>query len=516
MIGTIGRAARTALATLALAALVGVFGAHAAVDGVTSASSTFPLTAREGFISAPDGGSVYMWGFALGDNTMQYPGPTLIVNQNDTVTVTLTNTLTVPASLVFPGQSNVRATGGTRGPIAREAAPGQTVTYTFTASEPGTYTYFSGTNPELQVEMGMFGAIVVRPASNPAAWAYNHADSAYDHEYLYLISDVDPVIHRQVMIGQMASVDLTTRFPVYWFINGRALPDTMGPANDPLLPSQPYNCLPVMHPGERVLIRLVGGGTDYHPIHLHGNHHRVIARDGRLQTAVAGADLAEFAFTTSTGPGRTFDAIFTWTGENMGWDIYGHAITDPLLTHADARRNEVFVPTTLSAGIGPGDLALTVTDGAGLPATASFRAVLWTGGDFPGTLREVVRMKRSSGNTFTIAGRGMEGTAASAWPGGAGVAFTDHGKAVPVTLPGQLDLTNGLFWSGSPFLGTEGVLPPGEGGFNPNSGFFFMWHSHAEKELTNFDIFPGGMATMAIVENPNVVIVDTPNIIALP
>ena len=120
MIGTIGRSARTALATVALAALVGVFGAHAAVDGVTSASSTFQLTARDGFISAPDGASIYMWGLALGDGAMQYPGPTLIVNQNDIVTVTLTNTLTVPASLVFPGQSNVRATGGTPGLIARE------------------------------------------------------------------------------------------------------------------------------------------------------------------------------------------------------------------------------------------------------------------------------------------------------------------------------------------------------------------------------------------------------------
>lgn len=514
MIGKIGRAARTALATLALAALVGVSGAHAAVDGVTSASSTFHLTAIDGFISTPDGGSLYMWGLAVGGGGMQYPGPTIIVNQNDNVTVTLTNNLSVPVSLVFPGQANVKAIG-TLGAITREAAPGQTATYTFTASEPGTYTYYSGTNPELQIEMGIFGAIVVRPASNPATWAYDHPDSAYDHEFLYLISDVDPVIHRQVWQGQLASVDMTTRWPVNWFVNGRALPDTMAPANDPLFPAQPYNCIPTLRPGERLLLRLVGGGSDYHPIHLHGNHHRVIARDGRLLTAVAGADLAELAFTTSTGPGRTYDAIFTWTGENIGWDIYGHSITDPLLTHADPRRNEVFVQTTLSGAITAGASSLTVADGSGLPATASFRAILWTGA-FPGVSREVVRIRRSTGNTFTIAGRGLEGTTASAWAGGASIAFTDHGKAVPVSLPGQLDLTNGTFWSGSPFLGTAGVLPPGEGGFNPNSGFFFMWHSHAEKELTNFDIFPGGMATMGIVEHPDVVIVDTPNIIALP
>ena len=32
-----------------------------------------------------------------------------------------------------------------------------------TASEPGTYTYYSGTNSGLQVEMGLVGAIIVRP-----------------------------------------------------------------------------------------------------------------------------------------------------------------------------------------------------------------------------------------------------------------------------------------------------------------------------------------------------------------
>jgi hypothetical protein len=31
-----------------------------------------------------------------------------------------------------------------------------------------------------------------------------------------------------------------------------------------------------------------------------------------------------------------------------------------------------------------------------------------------------------------------------------------------------------------------------------------MWHSHSEKELLNFDIFPGGMLTMLVVEHPDV------------
>jgi hypothetical protein len=77
-----------------------------------------------------------------------------------------------------------------------------------------------------------------------------------------------------------------------------------------------------------------------------------------------------------------------------------------------------------------------------------------------------------------------------------------HGDAIPVTLPGLQDLTFGGWYSGRPFLGQFGELPPGEGGLNLNGGLFFMWHSHNEKELTNFDIFPGGMLSFVIIEPP--------------
>jgi hypothetical protein len=73
-----------------------------------------------------------------------------------------------------------------------------------------------------------------------------------------------------------------------------------------------------------------------------------------------------------------------------------------------------------------------------------------------------------------------------------------------VFLPNLQDMTFGGWWSGSPFLGHFGQLPPGEGGLNLEGGLFFMWHSHNEKELINFDIFPGGMLTFVIIEPPGV------------
>jgi hypothetical protein len=35
-----------------------------------------------------------------------------------------------------------------------------------------------------------------------------------------------------------------------------------------------------------------------------------------------------------------------------------------------------------------------------------------------------------------------------------------------------------------------------------------MWHSHNEKEITSFDVFPGGMLTMMIIENPTVPLIN--------
>ena len=94
--------------SLLLMSLVGT--AEAVIDGVTGQS--FNFTAKPAIISTPDGDSLLVWGYGLDGGPMQYPGPTLIVNQGDTITITLTNGLGVanmPVSLVFPGQEGVIA-----------------------------------------------------------------------------------------------------------------------------------------------------------------------------------------------------------------------------------------------------------------------------------------------------------------------------------------------------------------------------------------------------------------------
>src|SRR5580692_11345870 len=113
--------------------------AHAAVPGITG--PTFNLTAQQAYLNQPDGEAVYSWGYGCNGaptgflpaaiagatcSSMQVPGPTLIVHENDVVTVNLLNGLPAAAgntSILFPG-FNVTVTGGTTGLLTQEAAPG--------------------------------------------------------------------------------------------------------------------------------------------------------------------------------------------------------------------------------------------------------------------------------------------------------------------------------------------------------------------------------------------------------
>src|SRR5215472_2203353 len=148
------------LVPVVVAALLLTATAFAAAPGITG--PTFNLTANAAYITQPDGQMIYSWGYGCNGapsgyapaaitnptcGNMQIPGPTLIVTEGQTVTVNLTNNLPAAAgdtSILFPG-FNVTTSGGVAGLLTQEAAHGGTVTYTFTASTPGTRSYYSGT-----------------------------------------------------------------------------------------------------------------------------------------------------------------------------------------------------------------------------------------------------------------------------------------------------------------------------------------------------------------------------------
>jgi len=515
--------------------------AHASAPGITG--PTFNLSAAPAYLTQPDGQAVYSWGYGCNGapsgfapaaipststfcNVMQVPGPTLIVTEGTTVTVILTNNLPAAAgntSILFPGFNVTSPAGsGVAGLLTREAVHNGTVTYTFVASSPGTRAYYSGTQGDLQVEMGMYGAIIVLPATIPtacttglaaanrtaeahwgesdyrlAAAAYNNVHACYDREYLFQFSEMDPRIHTQALAQVTAagscvagaagcSLNVLTEpyHPGYFMINGRSMPDDMDPNYAFQYPHQPYNGNPHMHPGEQVLLRVIGQGRWQHPFHEHGNHVRILARDGNLilsPTTTVGPNTplaGPLLFTTTTTPGLAFDGIFYWTGKGLNWDAYGH---NP--TSADPNAKLSCIPDA---------------NGYNTGAPTAINYFEWC---------------QDHNKPVQAA------------------PFGDIPAGGPVTLPDANLFTNGAWYSGSPYLGpdattradggtctgvntstsctTTGTTPPsGTIANSPSSeaGFAFMWHSHNEREITTNNIFPGGMLMMMLVDSREFVI----------
>ena len=105
------------------------------------------------------GQTIPVWGYDTAPGPKNAAGgPTIEVTEGDIVTVTLHNNLNQPSALLFGGQSMIPDTEG--------AASGGVKTYVFTADKPGTYLYQAGLVPnhQHQVAMGLYGALIVKPA----------------------------------------------------------------------------------------------------------------------------------------------------------------------------------------------------------------------------------------------------------------------------------------------------------------------------------------------------------------
>jgi FtsP/CotA-like multicopper oxidase with cupredoxin domain len=273
------------------------------------------------------------------------------------VTIVVNNSLSHDISLIFPGQENVLANGVPSEPVFDAGtlellslapvaeANGGSMTYSFVASKPGTYLYESGTDPGIQVNMGLFGGLVVRPSAHPD-WAYNEvvtetATVTYttqfdpDEEFLLIFSEIDPMLH--MAVEQDLPYNMNNYTPRYWNINGRSFPDTIAPNGAEWLPDQPYGSLIHIYPfnddpaaGDAyhpypALIRYLSVGSDIYPHHPHGNHGRIIARDGNVLIDASDQDLSYERFTITLNPGQTTDELFAWT-DVENW----HPVDNPI------------------------------------------------------------------------------------------------------------------------------------------------------------------------------------------
>ncbi len=275
---TIKKVLLSALGGGVLGLLLALFGPAGTAHAATIPVDLYAVT---GSTTLPTGGqSVQVWGYSASNAPVSRPGgPTLVVQQGDTVQITLHNELGVDTGLLVQGQRMVPDRSGT--------ADGTSRTYEFVANRAGTYLYEAAPLPgaQYQVAMGLHGALVVRPAT--AGRAYDGASSAYDDEAVLVLSEIDPLLNNA---ANKAGFDLRKFHPRYFLVNGEVHPDA-----DPI---------PTMS-GKKVLLRYLNAGLQYHSMAVLGASQRVIALDGS-ELAHASTYVAE-----TFGPGQTTDAIVT-------------------------------------------------------------------------------------------------------------------------------------------------------------------------------------------------------------
>ena len=288
-----------------------------------SFAATYNLVAQESQATMPGGAVVPMWAFAVdtGSCPVSPPawtvGPLLSVPAGEDLTINLRNCLSDYVSIVIPGQAAAMtpvwtdgSTGPRTGPAQRvrsftheTAAGGVPVAYTWSNLKPGTYLYHSGTQPQVQVQMGLYGA-VTKPAG--AGLAYDGV--GYDIEHLLLFSEIDPALHDAVAgptptYGTPAYPSTIDYQPKYFLINGA--PYTLA---TPCLDGG-------LTVGNRILLRMLNAGLrEFAPMILE-SHWDVVAEGGSPYRITTGVGIstarAMEQYTVLLPPGGTRDVIFT-------------------------------------------------------------------------------------------------------------------------------------------------------------------------------------------------------------
>ncbi|MET0070096.1 MAG: hypothetical protein ABW096_08640 [Candidatus Thiodiazotropha sp.] len=334
--------------SLKATALVGAFGML--WSGMASAIDVYLAAGR--FVQTINGEAVPMWGYmeydvnnpptacsAVTNNpALQAPGPEIVTNAGDTVTVHLLNC--IPnldnevadrrTSIMMPGQpmptvndSNPGGGANQTGPVFYGANPNfagrmrsqvpetrrlaatrpNAVTYTFAGVREGTFIYHSGTHMQVQVQMGLSGPLTVCPATSPYNAAqgrcatggnrpYAGARTGYFREKSLFYTEIDPALHIAVDRGcygpdedagacsaanQSLRTSSTIKYaPKYVMINGV-------PFDGSKLDLQSE--IPLPNANRKVLLRVRSTGNRYHSVACKFcAGARAIAEDGYLYT----------------------------------------------------------------------------------------------------------------------------------------------------------------------------------------------------------------------------------------
>ena len=195
------------------------------------------------------------------------PGAQIRVKQGDHVKIVFTNKLPEPTAIHWHGYPVPNNQDGVPGITMNAIQPGETFTYEFTATVPGTYWYHSHQKSAEQVDKGLYGTLIVEPKEEEKI--------DRDHTLVFdeWMSDPNAESNMNMNMSGMdhSNMDMSSmghNMNMYdiFTINGKS-----GAAVQPLKVKK----------GEKVRLRLVNAGYMSHKLHLHGHEFKIVATDGQ-------------------------------------------------------------------------------------------------------------------------------------------------------------------------------------------------------------------------------------------
>jgi FtsP/CotA-like multicopper oxidase with cupredoxin domain len=219
------------------------------------------------------------------------PGPQIRVREGDRVRVNLKNDLPESTALHFHGLEVPIDQDGVPFITQPPIKPGQSYVYEFVVPNAGSHMYHSHHNAAKQVGLGLLGAFIVEPKQK-TQW------DSVDVDYVMVLND-----------GAHG-----------YTLNGKSFP-----ATEPI----------VAKLGQKVRIRYMNEGMMIHPMHLHGMHMTVIAKDGWMQPAPWKCD------TLNIAPGERWDVIVNCNNPGT-WAFHCH-----ILPHAESQHGMFGMVTAL-------------------------------------------------------------------------------------------------------------------------------------------------------------------------
>ena len=243
-----------------------------------------------------------MGGMAAG----QVPGPAIEVGVGDTLNLALTVSMMTPQENP-PYNGHTIHLHGADVPTSQDGVPetnnhqvnGATYIWTPTAEMAGSYVYHCHVHTVKHLDMGMYGALIVRPKDTAGNILYNQLTSdpqtAYDVEQSLVFSTVDPDYHTAV--GD--STVFGNYNPRYFLINGTESTGSGAPA---VTVSAAVN--------QKVALRLIG-------IHAVGGTFSIRDGAGTAQPFTVYVEdgrqwpVPETKTQLDIGSGQRFDIVFT-------------------------------------------------------------------------------------------------------------------------------------------------------------------------------------------------------------